>query len=212
MSEMDGMDAVTFVSTEAPAKESVVDPQCKAIMDKVEAGLKGVAAAKNIALVGKPLQTKEEAKKKARYLRAQIRRMGSAYAKYAVTVKGSDGAGYQLSVMVVKKRGKRASKSGVRPASPVGGDKGYGVSGQQKQKAGKKDAIVAQAAELQKAVEQQGQMQAEAKQVMQQASKANGGVPQTQEQGYEQIRKTIEMFRAQGMNDAADEMEKQIPK
>jgi len=58
MGEMDGMDLVSFVSLKQSSIKQA-DPQCKAIMEQVDAGLK--ANPGQAALIGKPFKTKYEA-------------------------------------------------------------------------------------------------------------------------------------------------------
>ena len=127
MGEMEGMDVVGFVSLKQVSKKQL-DPQCKSIMDQVDQGLK-CSPEEKAALIGKPFKTKEEANKKARYLRGQIPLMGPDYAKYGVRIKGMGEAGYQ--VLGVVKKPAAAGKTGKKKGKPNSGKgKGKAAAGE----------------------------------------------------------------------------------
>ena len=120
MGEMDGMDVVGFVSLKQ-VSDRQVDPQCKAIIEQVDAGLK--ANPGQAALIGKPFKTRDEAVKKARYLRGQIKLLGINYCSYGVSVKGSDVSGYQVYGVVKKPAvsGKAGKGKGIGKGKPSKG-------------------------------------------------------------------------------------------
>lgn len=106
MGEMDGLNVTGFAGKkDLPNK--AVDPQCKAIMEQVDSGLKANPG-NDFALIGQPFKTKDEVKKKAKYLNSQIPLMGGDLGRYKAESRGTEETGYQLCCSLRKpaKKGK----------------------------------------------------------------------------------------------------------
>ena len=100
MGEMDGLNLVGFVKVNA-APVKPLDPQCKALIEQVDQGMKSSPEEQN-ALIGQPFKTVSEARKKARYINSQIPLMGDGFSRYIAKSKGNDQSGYQVCIGIRK--------------------------------------------------------------------------------------------------------------
>ena len=115
MGKMDDFEITGFVSASEFGAMKILDPRCRELWEKIIQGLKDKPEA--LPVIGQPLKTKAEARKKSRFLMSQKRLMGSAYNGYGIGISGNEETGYRLigvtvkpKKVVIKGKGKRAEK------------------------------------------------------------------------------------------------------
>jgi hypothetical protein len=107
MGKMDDFEITGFVSASEFGGMKILDPRCRELWEKIIQGLKDKPEA--LPVIGQPLKTKAEARKKSRFLMGQKRLMGSAYDCYGISISGNDEIGYRL-IGVPVKAGKKKGK------------------------------------------------------------------------------------------------------